>query len=146
MTVKKPYVLIHTDGACSNARGGWSAMLQCGDEVLHLAGNEQGTTNNRMELLAVIKALEKLTTSCEVDLFSDSKYVVDGLTSWVKNWKRNNWKTKDGKKVLNVDLWKRALILKEKHKVRLHWVKGHNGTPENEAVDSLAQLLRTLPM
>lgn len=144
--MKKPRVVIYTDGACSNGHGGWAACLTWHSEVLNLAGNEDNTTNNRMELMAVIRALECLTTSCEVDLYSDSQYVLNGIMSWAKMWRRTGWKTRKGDPVINKDLWERILELIAKHKIHTHWVKGHNGDPNNEAVDSLAQLMRQVPV
>ena len=99
-----------------------------------------------MELTAVIRALESLTTNCDVELYSDSQYVLNGIMSWVRAWKRNGWKNRKGEPVLNRSLWERMLEQINRHKVKTHWVKGHNGDPNNEAVDSLAQLLRQLPV
>ena len=140
--MKRPQVNIYTDGACSNGRGGWAASLYHGLESLHLTGNEANTTNNRMEMLAVIKALEVLTTGCEIDLYSDSQYVLEGVMARAAIWKRTGWKTKKGDKVKNQDLWEKILELKAPHRIRTHWVKGHNGDINNETVDSLAQLMR----
>ena len=142
-TNEKPKVVIYTDGACSNGRGGWAASLSCNGEALHLTGNDPDTTNNRMELLAVIKALEVLQISCDVEIYSDSQYVVKGTMSWLKSWERNNWKTQEGKPVSNQDLWKQLKELLKKHKVRVYWVKGHADNDMNNLVDYLAQYMRT---
>ena len=144
--MNRPQVIIYTDGACSNLNGGWAASLYCGYESLNLFGNESNTTNNRMELFAVIRALEVLTTSCEIQLFSDSQYVLNGMTSWARLWQKNNWKNKQGISVQNRDLWERLLKAMEPHVIKPTWVRGHNGNPLNEAVDSLAQRARTLPV
>ena len=144
--MKRPKVVIYTDGACSNGRGGWAACLHWNTDVVTLTGNEDNTTNNRMELTPVIRALESLTTNCDVELYSDSQYVLNGIMSWVRAWKRNGWKNRKGEPVLNRSLWERMLEQINRHKVKTHWVKGHNGDPNNEAVDSLAQLLRQLPV
>ena len=144
--MKKPKVVIYTDGACSNGHGGWAACVYWNTEVLNLMGNEDDTTNNRMELTAVIKALECLTTSCEIYLYSDSQYVLNGITSWVRSWKRNGWKSRKGEPVLNRDLWERISAMISVHKIHTHWVKGHNGDPHNEAVDTLAQMMRQIPV
>lgn len=137
-----PHVEIFTDGACSGnpGRGGWGAILRMGSVEKELSGGETDTTNNRMEMTAVIKALEALTRPCEVDLYTDSKYVMDGATQWLRGWKARGWKTADRKPVKNVDLWELIDALLKTHKVTFHWVKGHNGHPENERADELARL------
>ncbi len=135
------YVEIFTDGACSGnpGPGGWAAILRCDGVEKELSGGEQETTNNRMELTAVIKALEALKYSCDLKITTDSKYVCDGITKgWAKSWQANNWKKKDKKPALNPDLWERLLSLLENHTYEFVWVKGHNAHPENERCDKLA--------
>ena len=136
-----PLVTIYTDGACSGnpGPGGWGAILKFGDIEKELKGGESPTTNNRMELLAAISALEALTKPCTVELYTDSQYLRQGITSWIHNWKRNGWKTADKKPVKNVDLWQRLEAALHQHEVRWHWVKGHAGHPENERADQLAR-------
>ena len=142
-----PKVTIFTDGSCRNTGvGGWAAMLVCGTETLHMTGNEADTTNNRMELMAVLKALEVLTVSCRVTICTDSQYVKNGINSWANYWSRHNWKNKDGKKKKNRDLWEKILEMKERHRVKASWVKGHAGIVENEIVDSLAQSMSNRPV
>ena len=134
-------VEIFTDGACSGnpGPGGWAAILRFNETEKELSGGEKETTNNRMELTAVIKALEALKYPCEVVVTTDSKYVCDAINkNWVYSWKNNDWRKKDKKPALNVDLWKQLLELLEKHKVSFKWVKGHNDHPENERCDKLA--------
>ena len=117
-------VTIYTDGACQGnpGPGGWGAILQAGDRRRELSGYDPATTNNRMELLAAINALQALTRPCEVDLHTDSQYVQNGMKTWIKNWKRNNWRTADKKPVKNADLWERLDSLARIHKVHWHWV------------------------
>jgi ribonuclease HI len=136
------HVEIFTDGACSGnpGRGGWGAILRMGTVEKELSGGEINTTNNRMEMTAVIKALEALTRPCEVSLYTDSKYVMDGASQWLRGWKARGWKTADRKPVKNVDLWEPMDALLKTHKVTFHWVKGHNGHAENERADELARL------
>ena len=133
-------VTIYTDGACKGnpGPGGWGALLVSGDSERELFGGEALTTNNRMELTAVIKALEALKRSCEVDLFTDSQYVRQGIMGWIHNWKRNGWKTADRKPVKNADLWQELDQLAAKHRVDWHWVKGHADNPGNLRADALA--------
>ncbi len=140
-------VTIYTDGAARgnpDGPGGYGTVLQYVDPqgVLHEREYSAGykkTTNNRMELMAVIIGLEALNRPCEVDLYSDSKYVIDAFNQhWIDSWLKNNWKNSQKKAVKNVDLWKRLLKAKERHKVSFHWVKGHDGHPENERCDTLA--------
>lgn len=133
---------IFTDGACSGnpGIGGWAALLRYKDIEKELSGGEAETTNNRMELTAVIEALKALKTVCNITLYTDSKYVMSGITEWMPNWKRNNWKTANKKgNVKNVDLWLQLDELIRQHEIRWVWVKGHNGHPENERVDALAR-------
>jgi ribonuclease HI len=134
-------VVIYTDGACSfnPGPGGWGAILSSAGREKELKGGERHTTNNRMELMAAISALEALTKPCEVDLHTDSQYVRNGISSWIKNWKKNGWRTADKKPVKNVDLWQRLDAALAPHKVRWHWVKGHAGHPMNERADQLAR-------
>lgn len=132
---------IYTDGACSGnpGPGGWGAVLVYNGKEKELSGSEKNTTNNRMELTAVIMALNALNQPCEVKLTTDSKYVCDAINkSWVYSWKKNGWKKSDKKPALNVDLWKELLLLLEKHEVEFIWVKGHNGHKYNEICDALA--------
>lgn len=134
-------VEIYTDGACSGnpGKGGWGAVLVYGGKEKELSGAEKDTTNNRMELTAVIEALGALNQACNVVLTTDSKYVCDAINKgWVYSWKKNGWKKSDKKPALNVDLWEKLLPLLEKHNVEFVWVKGHNGHPYNERCDTLA--------
>jgi ribonuclease HI len=134
-------VVIYTDGACSGnpGPGGWGAILTMGAHRKELSGGEAETTNNRMELMAAISALEALTQRCAVTLYTDSNYVKDGISSWIHGWKRNGWKTADKKPVKNADLWQRLEAARSKHDVTWQWVKGHAGHPENERADELAR-------
>ena len=137
--MKKVY--IYTDGACSGnpGAGGWGAILKYLDNEKELSGYEPNTTNNRMELTAVIMALSALNQPCEVELTTDSKYVCDGVEKgWARSWRAKGWKKSDGKPALNPDLWEKLLGLLEIHKVRFIWVRGHDGHPENERCDRLA--------
>lgn len=137
----KKRVTIYTDGACKGnpGPGGFGAVLVYGTVEKKISKGFFNTTNNRMELLAAITALEQLTESCEVVLYSDSKYLVDGMTKgWAKSWKANNWIKSDKKKALNIDLWERLLVLCNTHDVEFRWVKGHAGNEYNEICDRLA--------
>jgi len=136
-----PHVTIHTDGACSGnpGPGGWGAILTFGDLEKELYGGEPDTTNNRMEQMAAISALEALKRRSRVDLHTDSKYVQDGISKWIHNWKRNGWKTADKKPVKNGDLWQRLDAAVARHQVHWHWVKGHAGHDMNERADELAR-------
>jgi ribonuclease HI len=133
-------VEIFTDGACKGnpGPGGWGAVMRYNGKERQLYGGEQQTTNNRMELMAVISALEALTRPASVRVTTDSKYVQNGITEWIGNWKRNGWKTAARKPVKNSDLWQRLDQLAATHDVRWSWVKGHSGHPENELADQLA--------
>ena len=134
-------VSIYTDGACSGnpGPGGWAAILRYEKIEREISGGEENTTNNRMELTAVISALSALKEPCEVDLYSDSKYVTEAINKgWAVGWKRNGWRKADKKPALNSDLWERLLALLEVHKVKFIWVKGHNEHPENERCDAMA--------
>ena len=136
-----PHVVVHTDGACSGnpGPGGWGAILAFGDRNKEIKGGEPHTTNNRMELMAAISALEALKRPCVVDIHTDSQYLRDGIMSWINKWKRNGWRTADKKPVKNVDLWQRLDALVAQHRVRWHWVKGHAGHDLNERADELAR-------
>jgi len=138
--IKRPQVTIYTDGACKGnpGPGGWGAWLSSGGHDKELFGGEMQTTNNRMELTAVIEALASLKRSCEVTLYTDSEYVRKGITEWIIGWKQRGWKTADKKPVKNVDLWQRLDALRALHQVHWRWVKGHAGDPGNERADQLA--------
>jgi ribonuclease HI len=134
-------VSIYTDGACRGnpGNGGWAAILEYKGIRREICGGERKTTNNRMELVAVIEALSRLKEPCEVDLYSDSKYVIDGLSKgWARSWKARGWKKSDNSPALNPDLWEKLLELSKGHKFSYNWVKGHDGHPENERCDELA--------
>ena len=130
-----------TDGACSGnpGPGGWGAILRWNGTEKELSGGERATTNNRMELMAAIAALEALTRPVTVHIHTDSQYVKDGITRWIRNWKRNGWKTAAKKPVKNAELWQRLDAAARRHEVHWHWVKGHAGHPENERADALAR-------
>jgi ribonuclease HI len=134
-------VAIWTDGACSGnpGPGGWGAILRFGAVEKEIAGGEPATTNNRMELMAAISALEALTRPCVVDVFTDSQYVRGGVTGWIDGWKARGWKTADRKPVKNVELWQRLEAAADQHEVDWHWVKGHAGDEMNERADALAR-------
>lgn len=137
----KPFVEMYTDGACSGnpGPGGWGTILRSNSKEKELSGGDSHTTNNKMEITAVIEGLKALKKPCTVRLFTDSKYVADGITKgWAKSWKANNWKKKDGKMALNIEFWDELLTLLEIHDVEIVWVKGHAGHPENERCDVLA--------
>jgi len=138
------HVEIHTDGACKGnpGPGGWGVVLQSGASRKELFGGELGTTNNRMELTAVIEALAALKRPCTVDLYLDSEYVRKGITEWIGGWKARGWRTAAKQPVKNVDLWQRldALVSGAGHEIRWHWVRGHAGNPGNERADALANL------
>lgn len=135
-----PQVEIFTDGACKGnpGPGGWGAVLRMGAAEKELSGGEPLTTNNRMEMKAVIEALGALNRPCEVTLSTDSRYVMDGLTKWVIGWQKNGWRTADKKAVKNADLWQAMLAAAKPHRITWQWVKGHAGHPENERADRLA--------
>ena len=134
-------VVIHTDGACSGnpGPGGWGAVIRAGTDVREMQGGEAVTTNNRMELLAAISALESLPDATPAELHTDSQYLRDGITKWVNNWKKNCWRTRDKSPVKNVDLWKRLDAAAGRHHVTWHWVRSHIGHDENERADELAR-------
>ena len=131
---------IYTDGACKGnpGPGGWGALLRMNEHEKELYGGEADTTNNRMELMAAIMAMESLTRPCKVALTTDSQYVKNGINQWMDNWKKRGWKTADKKPVKNQDLWKRLDAALKDHEVEWHWVRGHTGHPENERADELA--------
>jgi ribonuclease HI len=137
----EPTVSIHTDGACSGnpGPGGWGAILRWANHEKELSGGEPHTTNNRMELLAAISALESLKRACTIDLHTDSQYLRHGITEWIHGWKRNGWRTSDKKPVKNSDLWQRLETAIARHQVRWHWVRGHAGDALNERADQLAR-------
>jgi ribonuclease HI len=136
-----PHVVIHTDGACSGnpGPGGWAAILAFGDREKELSGGEPLTTNNRMELMAAIAALEALKRPCCVDLHTDSQYLRNGITSWITKWKQNGWRTAEKKPVKNADLWRRLDAALSTHQIRWHWLRGHAGHDSNERADALAR-------
>jgi ribonuclease HI len=138
---RKHQVEIHTDGACSGnpGPGGWGAILRSGKHEKEISGGEPETTNNRMEMMAAIMALEALKGPARVDLYTDSQYLQRGITEWLAGWKRRGWKTADKKPVKNVDLWQRLEAALERHEVRWHWVKGHADNALNERADELAR-------
>jgi ribonuclease HI len=133
-------VVIHTDGACKGnpGPGGWGALLECDGRTRELFGGAPLTTNNRMELLAVIRALEALGPGADVELHTDSQYVKNGIETWIHGWKRNGWKTSNRQPVKNAELWRELDALAARHRIRWHWVRGHNANPGNERADALA--------
>jgi len=136
-------IIIYTDGGCRGnpGIGGWGVWLRYGDHDKKLKGSEKDTTNNRMELTAAIKALEAIkSSSIDIDLYTDSKYVMSGINEWIKGWKVRGWKTANRKPVKNVDLWQQLDKANERHNVHWHWVKGHSGDEGNEMADLLANL------
>ena len=136
-----PQVEIFTDGAClgNPGPGGWAAILRTNGVEKEISGGERATTNNRMELMAAIRALEALKTRSKVKLHTDSRYVMDGITIWLTRWKANGWKTADKKPVKNEDLWRELERQASRHEIEWHWVRGHSGHDENERVDVLAR-------
>jgi ribonuclease HI len=135
------HVQIFTDGACSGnpGPGGWGALLRFGAREKELKGGEALTTNNRMELMAAISALEALKRSCSVDLYTDSNYLREGITKWIHSWRRNGWRTAEKKPVKNAELWQRLDQALSRHRIQWHWVRGHAGHVENERADALAR-------
>jgi len=135
-------VVIYTDGACSGnpGRGGWGAVMRYGKVEKELHGGDPATTNNRMELMAAIRALEALKRPSAVILYTDSKYLLDGITKWIKGWQRNGWKTSAKQPVKNAELWQRLTEAMNGHDIDWKWVKGHAGDPGNERADELARL------
>ena len=142
MSLALKRVEIFTDGACSGnpGAGGWGAILRYNDVEKELSGGEANTTNNRMELTAVISALSALKEPCNITLYTDSRYVMDGIEKWIATWKQNGWRTANKKSpVKNIELWQKLDELQSKHEIRWVWVKGHAGHPENERCDTLAR-------
>ena len=137
-------VYLYTDGACSGnpGPGGWACLLKYKDIQKEISGGAKETTNNQMELTAVIEGLSLLKKPCEVELFTDSKYVLEGATKWLEGWIQKGWKKADKKPVLNRELWEKLIPLFQKHAITWHWVKGHAGHPENERVDTMACIMR----
>lgn len=142
MSERQSGVTVYTDGACSGnpGPGGWGAILIYGPYRKEINGGTENTTNNRMELTAAIAALESLNRKCHVDLYTDSRYVRDGISKWIDGWKNNGWRTAQRRPVKNVDLWQRLEQARSRHDVAWHWVKGHDGQPENERADELARM------
>ena len=136
-------ISIYTDGACKGnpGEGGWGAILEYKDTIKEISGYSKNTTNNIMELTAVIKALEALKSSCEIVLTTDSQYVKNGITDWIYNWKKNGWKTANKKPVKNKELWILLDAITKKHSIQWEWIKGHSGHPQNERADELANLI-----
>jgi len=134
-------VVMYTDGACSGnpGPGGWGTLMIAGRHRKEFSGGERETTNNRMEMMAVIKGAEALKRGCSIDIYTDSKYVMQGMTTWVAGWKKRGWRTAAKQPVKNVDLWQRLEVALAPHEVRWHWVKGHSGVPGNERADELAR-------
>jgi ribonuclease HI len=134
-------VIVHTDGACSGnpGPGGWAAILEYNGKQKELSGGEAATTNNRMELMAAISALEALRRPCTVELHTDSKYLRDGISKWIHSWKRNGWRTAEKTPVRNAELWKRLDAALQNHRISWHWVRGHAGHDLNERADELAR-------
>ena len=137
----KKKVIIYTDGACSGnpGKGGWAALMKYNSAEKEISGGEDNTTNNKMELTAAINALEILKEPCLVELYTDSKYVKDGITKWINDWQKKNWKNSSNKPVKNKELWERLLEATTKHEVIWNWVEGHAGNELNERVDKLAR-------
>lgn len=135
------HITIWSDGACSGnpGPGGWGAVLTWNSHKKELKGGAPETTNNRMELTAAIEALEALKRPATIDFYTDSQYLRGGITGWIKNWKKNGWKTSDRKPVKNVDLWQRLDALRDRHEIKWHWVRGHDGSEGNERADELAR-------
>ena len=134
-------ITIYTDGSClgNPGKGGWAAIIFIEEKKIKIKGSKKNTTNNQMELMAPIQALKKIPPGKKVEIYTDSKYVKMGITEWIKNWKKNNWKTSSKKKVKNIEFWKELESLSEKHQIKWSWVKGHSGNTYNEEVDQLAR-------
>ncbi|MGN0920073.1 MAG: ribonuclease HI [Alphaproteobacteria bacterium] len=144
--MSKEKVYLYTDGACSGnpGPGGWACLLKYKEKTKEISGGAPKTTNNQMELQAVIEGLSLLKKPCEVELFTDSKYVLEGATKWLDGWIQKGWKKADKKPVLNRELWEKLIPLFNRHTIDWHWVKGHAGHPENERVDTMACLQRDI--
>lgn len=136
----KKHVIIYTDGACRGnpGPGGWGVLLRCGEHEKTISGYEAHTTNNRMELMAAIQALALLRTPCIIELHTDSRYLQKGITEWLPQWKKRHWKTAANQPVKNADLWEKLEHETHRHTIQWHWVKAHNGHPDNDRVDALA--------
>lgn len=134
-------VVMYTDGACSGnpGPGGWGVVLMAGKHRKELFGGEKETTNNRMEMMAVIRGAEALKKGCSVDIYTDSQYVMKGMTEWLEGWKARGWRTAGRQAVKNVDLWQRLDKALDRHEIKWYWVRGHTGVPENERADELAR-------
>jgi len=141
MSDRMKHVTIYTDGACSGnpGPGGWGVLLVWNGHEREIYGGEAETTNNRMELMAALTALNILKEPCSIDLYTDSKYVRDGILTWIEGWKKNGWRTASRKPVKNAELWQQLDAARARHEIRWHWVKGHAGHPENERADELAR-------
>lgn len=138
--MKRAKITVYTDGSClQNNDGGWAAAIFSGKERIDLIGAERNTTNNRMELLAVVNCFTKIPIACTVTIFTDSTYVKDGFTKWVRKWQRTGWKNHQGREVKNRDLWEQLLALKKQYTIHIRWIKGHNGHVYNEQVDKMAR-------
>ena len=133
-------VIIYTDGACRGnpGPGGWGVLIEYGESSKQLYGGDSSTTNNKMELTAAIMALKEIKEPCEIILYTDSKYVLQGIEEWIHNWKKRGWRGANKKPVKNIDLWKKLDELKDEHNIKWNWVKGHSGDPGNETADMLA--------
>lgn len=140
MNLDSDIVYIYTDGACSGnpGPGGWGAVLLHRNNKKEISGGEKETTNNRMELIAAIEALKSIKKDYQIEVYTDSRYVMDGILSWINNWKKNGWKTANKKPVKNADLWKELDELKNKYNIKWNWVKGHSGHEYNDIADKLA--------
>ena len=134
-------VVMYTDGACSGnpGPGGWGTVMMSGRHRKEISGGERETTNNRMEMMAIIAGAEALKRGCSVDIYTDSTYVMKGMTEWLDGWKKRGWRTASKQPVKNVDLWQRLERALDRHEVTWHWVRGHSGIPENERADELAR-------
>ena len=134
-------IKIYTDGSCieNPGNGGWAAIIFMNNEKIAITGNKKNTTNNQMELMAAIEALKKIPTGQKVQVYTDSKYLIMGITEWINKWSQNNWKTSSKQKVKNLELWTELNEISKKHKIEWFWVKGHAGDPINEEVDTLAK-------
>ena len=132
---------IYTDGSCSGnpGPGGWGAVMKCNDQIKEISGFEDETTNNRMELMAAIQALKQIKHQYKIDLTTDSQYLQLGMTQWLKNWKQNAWRTAAKKAVKNIDLWQQLDTLNQQYDIEWHWIKSHDGHPDNERADYLAR-------